>query len=126
MELTWIVDEEPIAHGDNERIDRGTGIEHPVEVVQTALLRLTHDLKVLALHHHSLCDYPGGQPGLHRAEEQAPVGQVDPPFGIVVLKVLFRASDVQQGADQRSQAGDGRYPAVEQVHNSHLSVALPL
>lgn len=120
------MDEEPIAHGDNERVDRGTGVEHPVEVVQTALLRLAYDLKVLPLHHHSLSDYPGRQPGLHGAEEQAPVGQVDPPLGVVVLKVLLRASDVQQGADQRRQAGDGRYPAVEQIHNTHLSVALPL
>jgi len=120
------VDQEPIAHSDDEGIDSGTGVEHPIQVVQSALLRLAHDLEVLALYHHALGDYPGGQPGLHRAEEQSPVGQVDPPLGIVVLEVLVRAPDVQQGADQGRQAGDGRYPAVEQVNDPHLRVALPL
>jgi len=95
-------------------------------VVQTALLRLPHNLEVLALHHHALGHYPGGQPGLDCAEEQSPVGQVDPPLGIVVLKVLVRAPNVQQGADQCRQAGDGRYPSIEQVNDAHLRVPLPL
>lgn len=120
------MDQQPVAHGDNKGIDCRTGVEHPVEVMQATLLRLAHNLKVLTLHHHALGDYPSGQPCLHSAKQQSPVGQVDPPLCIVVLEVLLRTPNVQQRADQCRQTGYRRYPTIKQVHNTHLSVALPL
>lgn len=68
--LTRIVDEQPVAHGDNEGIDCRTGVEHPIQMMQTTLLRLPHNLKVLALHHHPLGNNPCGQPGLDRAKRR--------------------------------------------------------
>lgn len=126
IELTRIVHEQPVAHGDNKGIYCRTGVEYPVEMMQATLLRLPHYLKVLALHHHALRHNPSGQPCLHRAEEQPPVGQVNPPLGIVMLEVLLSATDVQQRANQCRQAGYGRYPTIEQINNAHLSIALPL
>lgn len=66
--LTGIVDEQPVAHCNNKGVDGGTGVQHPVEVVQAALLRLAHNLEILALDHHALGDYPGGQPCLDSAK----------------------------------------------------------
>lgn len=92
---TWIVHQQPIAHRYYERIHGGTCVKHPVDMMQAAFAHLTHNLEILTLYHHALRYNPRRQPSLHRTEEQTPMCQVDPPFCIMILEVLFGASDVE-------------------------------
>lgn len=52
---------------------------------------------------------------LREAHQDSPMGQVNPPFRIMILELFIGAADIDARAHNNCEEDYGTYPAIKQV-----------